>query len=323
MRHLETTPSSGHGSAPVFVIGAVNMDLSGTPENLLCPGDSNPGHIRMSSGGVGRNIAENLSRLGYPVSLITVTGNDYYAGIIREDCRKAGIDLSYSFTLPGERTSAYLCLNQQNGDLCAAISDMTIYEQLTPALLAPLLPALNRGCFLIADANLPEATLEWIASHVTVPLAADPVSVAKAPRLRSILNRLVFCKPNVPEAKILCGFHTEASVSLSDLAEGLLNQGTSRIFLSLGADGVWAGDATGHAMLSCFPCHPVNTTGCGDAFVAAAADAWLQGLSTAECARHGLAAAAICAESPFAVSRQMSPEELKQKLSLSPGESCP
>ena len=118
--------------APVYVIGGVNMDISGTPAETLRPGDSNPGRVSLSPGGVGRNIAENLSRLGRRVSLITILGNDPYADVIREHCRNVGIDLSMSFTDPLGRTSTYLCLNEQNGDLHAAIADMAICEQLTP-----------------------------------------------------------------------------------------------------------------------------------------------------------------------------------------------
>ena len=101
----------------VIVVGAVNMDLSGTARAPLRPGDSNPGQVRLSPGGVGRNIAENLSRLGLSVSLITMLGEDPYAQMIRRHCSDAGIDLSLSLTDPGLPTSTYLCINEPDGDL--------------------------------------------------------------------------------------------------------------------------------------------------------------------------------------------------------------
>ena len=145
--------------SPVYVIGAVNMDMSGTPAGPLRPGDSNPGRVMLSPGGVGRNIAENLRLLGRPVSLITIMGDDPYASLIREHCLNVGIDLQYSFIEPAGRTSVYLCVNEQNGDLNAAVSDMGICDELTPAKLEPLLPVLNHGAMVVADANLPEETL--------------------------------------------------------------------------------------------------------------------------------------------------------------------
>ena len=302
---------------PVYVIGAVNMDLSGTPSGELRMGDSNPGKITMSPGGVGRNIAENLRLLGRKVSLITIMGEDTYADVIREHCLNAGVDLQYSFTDPLGRTSAYLCINEQNGDLNAAVSDMTICDELTPARLEPLLPVLNHGSMVIADANLPEETLAWIAKKITAPVAADPVSVSKAPRLLPLLSRLTLLKPNIPETELLTGVTIRGDLNLSRAADALHRLGVKRVYISLGSRGVWADDVREGGML--IPCAPgtiVNTTGCGDAFVAAAADAFLNGLDTMEAARRALAASAICAEDNAAVSPKLSQEAIEIKLAF-------
>ena len=303
--------------SPAYVIGAVNMDMSGTPAGPLRPGDSNPGRVMLSPGGVGRNIAENLRLLGRPVSLITIMGDDPYASVIREHCLNVGIDLQYSFIEPAGRTSVYLCVNEQNGDLNAAVSDMDICDELTPAKLEPLLPVLNHGAMVVADANLPEETLAWIAKNITVPIAADPVSVSKASRLRPLLSRLTLLKPNIPEAELLTGMAIQGDLNLSRAADALHRLGVRRVYLSLGDRGVWADDMRdGGALLPCIPGVIVNTTGCGDAFVAAAADAYLTGLNTMEGARRALAAAAICAEDPSAVSPRLSPEAIDLKLSF-------
>ena len=301
--------------APVFVIGAVNMDLNGTPYAPLRAGDSNPGHICVAPGGVGRNIAENLRRLGRRVSLVTVMGEDAWADMIRKHCLGAGIDLQYSFTEPQGCTSAYLCINGENGDLNVAVSDMAICDRLTPERIAPLLPVLNRGSMVIADANLPEETLKWIGEHVTVPLAADPVSVAKAPRLKGLLSRLTLLKPNVQEAELLTGMKIAGDGDLPRAADALHRLGVKRVYLSLGARGVWADDAReGGELIPCAPGPIVNTSGCGDAFVAAAADAFLSGLGTFDAARRALAASAICAGDSSAVSPVLSNEAIDLKL---------
>ena len=302
--------------APVFVIGAVNMDLAGTPTNPLREGDSNPGRITLTPGGVGRNIAENLSLLDRKVSLITIMGNDPYAQMIRDHCLKAGIDLQYSFTEPGENTSAYLCINGQDGDLNVAVSDMSICDRLTPDRLEPLLPLLNHGSMVIADANLPEETLAWLGWTITVPLAADPVSAAKAARLVPLLPRLALVKPNVREAELLTGMEIRGDGDLGRASDVLHRLGVRRVYISLGARGVWADDPReGGAILPCLPGPVVNTSGCGDAFVAAAADAFLNGLGTMAAGRRALAAAAVCASDPAPVCPRLSPEAIDLKLS--------
>ena len=301
----------------VVVIGGVNMDIAGTPDGILRLGDSNPGRVEMSPGGVGRNIAENLCRLGRKVFLITVLGEDAYADVIRAHSRNTGIDLRYSLTDPHGRTSTYLCLNEQGGDLHAAVADMGIIDQLTPEKLEPLLPVLNGAAMVVADANLPEETLGWIADYVTVPIAADPVSVAKAARLKPLLPKLAMIKPNLPEAEILTGIAPAGDGSLTRIADELHRAGVKRVYLSLGGQGVWADDGREGTMLPCVSGPIVNTSGCGDAFIAGAADGFLRGLGTRESARRGLAAAAICAAGTEAVSPRMSEEEIDLMLSLS------
>lgn len=305
----------GRENAPVYVIGAANIDLTGTPGGHLRPGDSNPGKVTLSPGGVGRNIAENLRLLGREVSLITVLGDDLYGEQLRNHCRNAGIDTRYSLTDPLGRTSTYLCITDEDGELNVAISDMAIQDQLTPRHLAPLVPMLNEAALVIADANVPEESLRFLAQNVTAPLAADPVSVAKAGRLRPLLSRLTLVKPNVPEAELLTGLSIRGDGDLGRAAEALHQSGVRRVYLSLGARGVWADDPQeGGALLPCMTGPIVNTTGCGDAFVSAAADAFLLGMGTLEAARYALAAAALCAEDPAAVNPRLSRGAVELKM---------
>ena len=65
-----------------LVIGGLNMDILGTPSHSFVQRDSNIGRVRLTPGGVGRNIASHLARLGAPVELMAVLGNDVYAGLL-------------------------------------------------------------------------------------------------------------------------------------------------------------------------------------------------------------------------------------------------
>ena len=63
----------------VTVVGGVNMDIGGRSAAALVDRDSNPGQVRMSLGGVGRNIAHNMALLGVDVRMLTALGDDLYA----------------------------------------------------------------------------------------------------------------------------------------------------------------------------------------------------------------------------------------------------
>ena len=296
--------------AYVAVVGAVNVDIGGTPERTLVPGDSNPGRVTVTLGGVGRNIAENLCRMGRRVLLVTALGEDVHAAQIQQSCRELGMDLSHSLTVPNARTSTYLCLNDADGEIVGAVSDMAIYDALTPAYLSTQLEALNRAALVVLDANLPPESLSYLAANLKPPLFADPVSVKKAGRLRPILGRLTAMKPNRPEASLLTGVEIRGDGDLPRAAEAFFALGLQNVFISLGAQGVYYDDGHEHGILPCFASPVINTTGCGDAFLAAAACAWQEGRSLREMALSGLAASAICARADSAVSPLITPDAI-------------
>lgn len=132
----------------------------------------------------------------------------------------------------------------------------------------------------------------------------------KAGRLRPILARLTAMKPNRPEASLLTGVDIRNNDDLPRAAKAFFDLGLENVFISLGAEGVYFDDGRERGILPCFPSPVINTTGCGDAFLAAAACAWQEGCSLREMALHGLAASAICARSDSAVSPLITPDAI-------------
>ena len=307
---------SGFDPVPrrIAVVGAINMDITGTPDTAMIDGDSNPGVITLSPGGVGRNLAENLILLGNRVSLVTALGEDFYATILEEHCRDLGLDLSMSFPVPGGRTSSYLCLNGTDGNVIGAVSDMAIVDQITPERLRPCLPRLNETDLVVMDANLPAEVLTFLSHEVQVPLLADPVSVKMAPRLSGALHGLLAIKPNVPEAEVLSGITIRNDRDLAKAAEVLYGFGVRNVFISLGARGVHVYDGTDHETVPCVPGPVVNTTGCGDAFISASGYALLCGMTARKAARFGLAASSLCAQTSLAVDPAMTPSRILATL---------
>ena len=234
----------------VAVVGGTNLDVGGTAYLPLIPADSNPGRVRMSPGGVGRNIAHNLALLGLDTGLVTVLGDDVAAGKITASCGELGIDLSRALRLTGASTSTYLYITGPDGDLALAVSDMDLCDRLTPEVLAPRLDWLNRAQALVVDANIPEASIDWLCRHAGVPVFADPVSVTKAEKLRSLLGRIDTLKPNRLEAEALSGIPITDEASLNRAADVLLETGLRRVFITLGQDGVLAAEGDARVRLA-------------------------------------------------------------------------
>ena len=127
----------------VIVVGGANTDIGGAPSRPLVRHDSNPGRVTIRHGGVGRNIACDLARLGLEVSFITAVGEDLLSAGVLESCMSCGVDVSLSRTVPGARGSVYLYVTDGRGEMDAAIADMDIVSALTPDYLRPLLGELN------------------------------------------------------------------------------------------------------------------------------------------------------------------------------------
>jgi pseudouridine kinase len=298
------------------VIGGVNMDIGGTSGQPLRDADSNPGKVRMSLGGVGRNIAHNMSLLGVDTRMLTAFGDDLYAQKIAASCGELGIDISRSLQVPGGTTSTYLFIADHNGDMALAVSDMDIYEHLTPTFLASRAPLLNNAQVVVMDTNIPAESIAWVAEHIDLPLFVDPVSTVKAEKIRPILGKIHTLKPNRLEAELLSGVTITDDASLNAAADALLATGLRRVFISLGGDGVFAADHNSRCHLPCLPGKMVNTTGCGDAFMAAIVWAYLEGTDLENTARAGLAAATIAMESAETINPDMSAEELRRRAEV-------
>ena len=323
--HISNLMKQGHiagrgyivRTAPyAVVVGGVNMDIGGRPFRKLVSADSNPGAVRMSLGGVGRNIAHNMSLLGMDVRLLTAFGDDMNAQRIAANCGELGIDVSQCLTVPGGATSTYLFITDERGDMALAVSDMEIYRHVTPAFLSSRVRLLQNAQLIVVDTNIPAESIAWLAENVRLPIFADPVSTAKAEKLRPVLGRLHTLKPNRIEAELLSGVTITDDASLDRAADALLATGLHRVFISLGADGVFAADRTTgtRLRLPILPAEMVNTTGCGDAFMAAITWAYLRGTDLEGTARAGLAASAIAMEGAETINPAMSEGALRQRL---------
>ena len=321
--HISNLMKQGHiagrgyivRTAPyAVVVGGVNMDIGGRPSHKLVSADSNPGAVRMSLGGVGRNIAHNMSLLGMDVRLLTAFGDDMNAQRIAASCGELGIDVSQCLTVPGGATSTYLFITDERGDMALAVSDMEIYRHVTPAFLSSRSRLLQNAQLIVVDTNIPAESIAWLAENVRLPIFADPVSTAKAEKLRPVLGRLHTIKPNRLEAQLLSGVTITDEKSLNAAADALLATGLRRVFISLGGDGVLAADHNGRCHVPCCPGDMVNTTGCGDAGMAAIAWAYLEGTDLEGTARAAMAAGAIAMESAETINPAMSARLLKERM---------
>ena len=299
----------------IVVVGGVNMDIGAVSAAPLVARDSNPGRVTTSLGGVGRNIAHNLCLLGEQTAMVTVLGQDAFARSVRENAADIGLDLSHSATIPGGRTGTYLFIDDCDGDMALAVNDMGIYDHITPEFLRQRLDFINHAGLVVVETNLPEASLQWLCQHCTAPILADPVSTIKAPKLLPVLDKLTALKPNRMEAELLSGVTIRDGRDIRRAAKALLDKGVQQVYISLGADGLYAADRAGHeARLPCPQVQVANATGGGDAMAAALAAGIARGWPLEECARLAAGAGALACTAETTIHPGMSWENIEYIL---------
>ena len=280
----------------VAVAGGANVDIHGTPSAPLRHRDSNPGTVQTSPGGVARNIAENLARLGVDVRLVSVVGDDTHGQLLVQHGRDAGIDMRHVLQLESKRTSTYLSVLDDSGDMQVGISDMSIVEHLGADRLRKLESMFRQSAMLIVDTNLSDEALAYLTGIIAdTPVFVDTVSTAKATRIRPYLHRVHTLKPSLIEAEVIAGMEARNDKQLSRMATWFHRQGVQRLFVSLGGRGVFYSTqkAQGIEKYSGKEGSLRNAAGAGDALLAGLAYAWLKRWPLKRSLQFGLSAASI------------------------------
>lgn len=288
-------------SSPYIVgIGAANADVHGQSRSAVRLRDSNPGTMRVSAGGVTRNILENAARLGLDARLISAVGGDAFGSMILARSAAAGVNVENVLVLPDAASSTYMTVLEPSGEMFVAVSDMSILSRLPEDYLAARAGLLRGAAAIVCDPSLPEATLDClIALAGETPVFVDPVSTSYAKKLAGRVGRFHTVKPNRMELSVLAGMEVEGDAALKRAIARLLGKGCRRVYVTLGPDGCCYGDASGlflHAKLRPIA-RMANASGAGDAFTAAAIYGHVRGLPPEETLYLALAAGSVAIQS--------------------------
>ncbi len=293
----------------VVVVGAAVMDLKGRSRAPLVRATSNPATVVMTPGGVGRNIAENLARLGTPVCLVAAVGPDAAADRLLADTAAAGVDTSHVMTTP-EPTGTYIAVLDPAGELDIALSDLAATQALTPARLEPSRAAIEAARMLVVDGNLPAPVVGWlldVAAAAGVPVVVEPVSVAKAARLRESL------RPGRPVAVLTP--NADELAALGPTPGDLTGRGVRSVWVRRGAHGSdWYATGRPGVRVAAHGSPVVDVTGAGDAMTAGWVHAHLGGARDTEAVAYGQAVAELTVSSSHTVRPDLTDALVRARL---------
>ncbi len=311
-------PSSPSNSS-ILVLGAAGQDIVGRLDADLQPGTSNPARIRTSFGGVARNVAENLARLGQPVTLLSVVGRDHSGDELLAYTAATGVNVSSVLRTDLYPTGFYMGVLDARAHLRFAVDDMRVISELTPEYLHQNENLFESAGFVFVDGNLPEPTLRAalsLAKKSKLPICADPASSVLAERLKPHLGKLRLVTPNVSEAGVLTGRSFESSnrEAALEAARALVNEGVGIALIALAEFGVVYASAETSGHIPAIQTPILDPTGAGDALTAAVIFGLVNEMELDDAVRLGVSAASITLRHSGTVYPELTLEKLYEQL---------
>jgi len=303
----------------VVVIGAASLDTKGRPKKPLVGGTSNPGYIRVSPGGVGRNVAENLARLGVPTLLLSAVGDDSSGRHVLNATEAGGVDVSRVIVSSESPSATFLAVNDEDGAPVFSIDDMAIMSLVTPKYIYAHRRWIRQAKMVVLDANLSPPAIKSavaLAAKWEVPVCVDPVSVALAPRVKPYLSQLHMVVPNEDEAQVLCGLPARDRFEATTAAQKLVADGVGIAVITLGEKGLVYATSDESGYVPAINIEVTDPTGGGDALTGTVVFGLVNGFAISEAVRLGISAATLTLTCTDTVSPQLSLDALYDRLMI-------
>ena len=299
----------------VVVIGGSNFDVKARSGLPVTSGTSNPGNATMTAGGVGRNVAENLARLGDLVHLVSVVGRDSQGSNLLDHTATAGVRIEHVMRTD-RPTGTYTAILDSDGELIVAIADMDATNDLSPEHIGTARDVISSAGLVVLDGNLRRDTFESAVDLAKgVRVIFEPVSVPKALALKDALDERIYAvTPGRDELQALSGMPTGTDRQLRTATNALHKRGIAVVWTSLGDRGSLLSTHGDFVEIPAVATTVHDVTGAGDAMLGAFCHVLLAGGAAIDAAQFGHAAAALTVASPHTVRLDLSERLVRDAL---------
>ena len=256
----------------VVGVGATNVDLYCKSNIEIREHFDHPSTIHYTSGGVTRNILENITKLGLPCKLLTAVGKDIYGNYLLEKIAKVGIDNKNIAVIKGGRTGLFVQVQDKDNDMHLAMCDMGILKHINVDYIKKKAKVFKNASAIVLDPSLDNEVLEYIFDNFRdTPIFLDPISDIYAKKIRPYLKHFYCIKPNKSELGVLANMKIDTHEDLLTAYKKVLDKGVKKIYVSLGKDGCMYNDDNNTVLTRKFRevDNVVNASGAGDSFFAA------------------------------------------------------
>lgn len=277
----------------VIAVGMINFDVNVknfSPEKMDRK-VQDVQQIALGFGGDAQNSASTMVRLGLKTAICGAVGNDIAGDLCLAHEAKAGIDTSFvcrkdvqtgtAIQLFQTAEAHVLNCNGANGAFEEDDIPEALYGASKLVSLHSFFDCGSIGAGFLKRAQ--QAGAITVADTTTLPIGSTISEISEA------LAYVDYFLPSFPEASELTGLQNPDAI-----CDCLLNYGVKNVVIKMGDQGCYvkAGDCIG-SVPGFHIANVVDTTGCGDNFVAGFIAGLVKGMPIFECAQFANAAGAI------------------------------
>lgn len=284
----------------LVIIGGSNIDYIAKSKDNLIEKDSNPGHLTITFGGVARNIAENLARLGLSFPFFTAIGSDACGTMLEKELNDLGIKVIKPKGI--YNSSSYIAIHDKDGDMVVGINDMDIITKIDVNFINEYNNILFNSDIIVIDGNLDESTIYYVCEKYQDKLIiADGISTTKVKKLKNVLQFLDLIKVNKLEYDTLN--------EISDLSKFpnlniVVSNGSNKVELI-------------NDKITCFDVvkkdNIVSATGAGDAMLAGIIYGLVNNVCLSKAINYGIKLASVTLDTMLPVNKVITKDILEEE----------
>ena len=278
----------------MLVIGAIFVDVKGFARDKYMPLERNVGDVQVVAGGVCRNVAENLSMLGYEARFVSMVDDNGMGAQVRGELAALGVNVTHVISAP-RGMGMWLAILDENGNLAGSISRQPDFSALEAYLKqnGDSIVAATDGLVLEFDMNAGISGLVMaLAKKHRKPVYSIVGNMGVILKHPEYLRDVACFICNEMEAGRLFRedlTQLEPEGMLEALKRGSAVAGIQAMVITMGPKGaVYVDNTTGEfGFCPSQDVEVVDTTGAGDAFFSAAVSALMRGAPLSQAVQEG------------------------------------
>lgn len=275
------------------VIGSINMDMVVRTPRFPAAGETLIGRTFSTvPGGKGANQAVALAKLGVPVRMVGMVGDDGFGQQYLEHFRAVGVDCSAVSVKKGVSTGVADIQVSDDGENCIVVIPGANGECDEAWLDGVLEKVMDCDIFLL-QLEIPLETVKKCV--VRLREAGKTIILDPAPAVPlddELLVRVDYITPNETELRIITSSLPE-SAGVEERVRHLIGDSSRIVIHKHGAEGAYIADGSGMEHVPGYKVKAVDTTAAGDTFNAGFAAGLAMGMSIRESVKLANAAGAM------------------------------